>query len=194
MCPPGFRTLTSTAGPRIKRTSFCGCSERRSMWLLPEGLCPPFRWSLCDPAPPPPVYSSCGWGRLAAFRAVVFRPSSRGLPTPGNLFCRGRFLLRPWRTLSLRWRPWLFCIPCFLNPPPCTFPQHSEYPEWALSTQHVDNTSDITINTSDRKHSPLRATFLSSPDAVCPQTKLIHVQIIKGLLFCKTVFHLSQRR
>lgn len=29
-CRPGCRTLTCTAGPRIRKTFFCGCSERRS--------------------------------------------------------------------------------------------------------------------------------------------------------------------
>lgn len=48
MCPPGFRTLMFTAGPRIRKTSCWGCSERRSMWLLPSVLCLPFRWYPCD--------------------------------------------------------------------------------------------------------------------------------------------------
>lgn len=47
-CQPGFRTLMFTAGPRIRKASCCGCSERRSTWPLPGALCPPFRWYPCD--------------------------------------------------------------------------------------------------------------------------------------------------
>lgn len=47
-CRPGFRTLTFTAGPRIRKTSCCGCSARKSTWPLPAVLCPPFRWYPCD--------------------------------------------------------------------------------------------------------------------------------------------------
>lgn len=48
MCRPGFRTLMFTAGPRIRKTSCSGYSERKSTWLLPEALCPPSRWYPCD--------------------------------------------------------------------------------------------------------------------------------------------------
>lgn len=104
-CPPGFRTLTSTAGPRIKNTSCWGCSERKSMWLLPGGLCQPFRWYPCDTLHPriigampylgpvltDTLLAEAGWLRSRVF---VFSASLRGPSTPENLFCRVFFILQ----------------------------------------------------------------------------------------------------
>lgn len=129
MCPPGYRTLTSTAGPRIKKTSCCGCSERKSTWLPPGGLCPRFRWYPCDtPAPAHWGQATSGccsgrhsssWGWLAAFTAVCFQSLPRGPPTPENLFCSLFFLLRPPQTLSLGWRRGCSAFPA--SYPHCLF-------------------------------------------------------------------------
>lgn len=84
-CPPGFRTLTSTAGPRIRRTSCCDCSGRRSTWLLRGGLCPPFRWCPCD------RLGLGAWGPVLTsipLAEAVFSPSQRDPLTPENLVLR----------------------------------------------------------------------------------------------------------
>lgn len=107
MCPPGYRTLTSTAGPRIRKTSCCGCSERKSTWLPPGGLCPRCRWYPCDtPAQAPgarphldvvlagTLLAEAGWQHSQLF---VFSPLLRGSPTPESLFCSLFFPLDPHR-------------------------------------------------------------------------------------------------
>lgn len=85
-CPPGSRTLMFTAGPRIRKTSCCGCSERKSMWLLPVVLCPPFRWYPCDPAASSSVWpcshsillAEAGWRQSGLFQCLLggFRPQN----------------------------------------------------------------------------------------------------------------------
>lgn len=87
------------------------------MWLLPGGLCPPFKWYPCDTFHPQITGPRHVWGPVLTStplaEAVCFQSLSEGPSYPRKPVLQSTLPPGTSLTLSLKRRPWLLCIPCF---------------------------------------------------------------------------------